>query len=183
MRKLKSALLYTALAIVANGAAAESGDMGGFNPEDLPKLVWHAEPYAPSDVPFMTEDGAEITLTEYSGKYILVNFWATWCVPCRTEMPSLSALQTEMGGDDFEVVTIATGRNPRPAIDRFFDEIGVTNLPKHIDNNMRLARSMRVMGLPVSVILDREGREIARLTGEEHWDQDAVYNMVRSLTE
>lgn len=183
MRKLKSALLYTALAIVANAAMAESPAPYEFNPADLPKLIWHAEPMAPSTVPFTAEDGSEMTIADYNGKYVVMNFWATWCVPCRVEMPSLSRLQSALGGDDFEVATIATGRNPRPAIDRFFEEIEVTNLPKHIDNNMRLARSMRIMGLPVTVILDREGNEIARLTGEEHWDTDIVYAMVRSLIE
>ena len=77
-------------------------------------------------VPFQMADGAgETSLADYRGKVLLVNFWATWCAPCRKEMPMLSELQTEFGGDHFEVITIATGRNSPQGIKKFFDEIEV----------------------------------------------------------
>ncbi len=177
MRKLKSALLYTALALVANTAVAESG----YETPYLPKLVWHQEAMPASDAPFSTPEGDQKSLTDFRGKVILVNFWATWCVPCRMEMPALAALQDAMGGDDFEVVTIATGRNPQPAIDRFFEEIDVDNLPRYSDARMQLSRSMMVMGLPVSVLIDRDGNEIARLTGDENWGSDAAKELIAKL--
>jgi hypothetical protein len=96
-------------------------------------------------------------------------------------MPQLADLQTQMGSEDFQVVTIATGRNPRPAMEAFFDEIGVDNLPLHADPRQGLARDMGVLGLPVTVILDREGLEIARLQGDAHWNSDSAMAIITAL--
>lgn len=86
----------------------------------------------------------------------------------------LADLQREMGGDDFQVVTLATGRNPLPAMEKFFDEIGVDNLPLHRDPKQEIAREMTVLGLPVTVLLNRDGYEIARLTGDADWSGDSA---------
>ena len=94
----------------------------------------------------------------------------------------LSALQEEFGGDDFEVLTIATTRNPPPAMQAFFEEIGVENLPLHRDPGSTLAREMAVLGLPVTVILNPEGEEIARLQGDADWSSDSAKAVIRALT-
>ncbi len=130
---------------------------------------------------FTTEDGGTATLADFEGKHVLLNFWATWCAPCRKEMPMLSELQTEFGGDDFEVLTLATGRNAVPAIESFFDEIGVTNLPAHRDPGQKVAREMGVLGLPITVILDPEGREVARMQGDAHWSSESAKAMIAGL--
>ncbi|MEL6571745.1 MAG: TlpA disulfide reductase family protein [Pseudomonadota bacterium] len=148
---------------------------------DMRKLQFHAEPEAVSDATFMSEDGADMTLAAFEGQITVLNFWATWCAPCRAEMPGLSNLQTELGSADFQVVTIATGRNPRPAMERFFNEIDVDNLPLHADPKQKLARGMGVLGLPITVILDRDGQEIARLQGDAHWDSDSAKAIVAAL--
>ena len=114
-------------------------------------------------------------------QYILLNFWATWCAPCRKEMPSLNALQTEFGGDDFRVVTIATGRNTPAAIRRFFDEVGVADLPRYTDPKQALARGMAVFGLPISVLLNPEGMEIARLRGDADWSSDSAKAIIAAM--
>ena len=93
----------------------------------------------------------------------------------------LDALQTEFGGDAFEVVTVATGRNSVQGIRRFFEEVGVANLPVLLDPKQELAREMGVFGLPITVILDREGREIARLRGEADWESDSAKAIVAAL--
>ena len=121
--------------------------------------------------------------SEYAGKHVVLNFWATWCAPCRHEMPHLSELQAELGGDSFEVVTVATGVNQRPAMERFLAEIGVDNLPKHTDGNSALARDMGVIGLPVTLILDPEGQEIARLIGDADWASDNAKDILTALIE
>jgi len=181
MRKLKSALLYTALAVVANMGNAE--DIADLREGDMRKLAFHSEPIASSDTPFMGEDGNEMTLADYQGQYVVLNFWATWCAPCRKEMPHLSALQAEVGSDDVQVVTIATGRNPLPAMQRFFAEIEVDNLPLHTDARQSLARSMGVLGLPVTMILDRDGNEIARLQGDADWASDSAKAILAALVD
>ena len=181
MRMMKFASLYTGLALLANAAVADTSAIEALRDGDMRKLMFHAEPQATPEVTFTAEDGSEMALSDLSGQISVVNFWATWCAPCRAEMPGLSNLQAELGGDDFQVVTFATGRNPRPAMERFFAEIGVDNLPLHADPKQKLARSMGVLGLPITVILDRDGNEIARLQGDAHWDSDSAKAIVTAL--
>jgi thiol-disulfide isomerase/thioredoxin len=174
-------VLYTALVLGANAAWADMRDLEALREGSLKKLVFHAVPVSVPQVAFVHEDGGEIALGDWRGKYVLVNFWATWCAPCRKEMPSLDALQREMGGAAFEVLTIATGRNPPAAISRFLSEIGATGLPQHRDPKGALARSMGVFGLPITVILDPDGNEIARLIGDAEWDSDSALAIIRAL--
>lgn len=178
MRKILSALLYISLATLAN---AEPVNIVDLRAGDMRKLIVHSTPMPGSEVPFLGTDGADMTLATYEGKYIVLNFWATWCAPCRAEMPHLAALQTEFAGDAFEVVTIATGRNPRQAMEAFFDEIDVDNLPLHTDARQNLARSMGVLGLPVTVILDPTGNEIARLQGDADWYSESARAIIAAL--
>ena len=95
----------------------------------------------------------------------------------------LAELQTEFGGDDFEVVTIATGRNSVPGIKKFFDEIGVDNLPLYLDPRQGLARDMAVLGLPITVIISPEGAEIARMRGDAEWNSDSAKAIIAALLE
>lgn len=134
-----------------------------------------------SDVVFKHEDGSDMMLAAFAGQYVVLNFWATWCAPCRKEMPHLSELQDEFGGDDLQVVTIATGTNQRPAMERFFEEIGVDNLPLHTDSNSALARDMGVVGLPVTLIMDPDGFEVARLIGDADWTSESAKAILRQL--
>lgn len=178
MRISGIAVLYTALAVVANAGVAEVADL---REGDMRKLNFHSEPVAAGVEPFDNGEGGEITLAAYAGKHVVLNFWATWCAPCRHEMPTLSALQAAMGGEDFAVVTIATGRNDPVGMVQFFDEIGVDNLPLYRDPQQRLAREMGVLGLPITVILDPAGMEIARLQGDADWSSESAMAIVAAL--
>ncbi|MCB1398741.1 MAG: TlpA family protein disulfide reductase [Rhodobacteraceae bacterium] len=178
---LRFLVLYTALALGANAASA--ADLAALKLGDMKKLVLTEPPVPAPDVVFLDESGAERRLSDWQGKVVLVNFWATWCAPCRAEMPALDRLQAELGGDAFEVLTIATGRNTPTAIDKFFTEAGVTLLPRHKDERQQLARSLGVVGLPVTVIFDAEGQEVARLIGEAEWDAPEAKDLIRALTE
>lgn len=186
MKKLVSALVYTALSLgaivaapvaMADLKAAEELRVG-----DMKKLIFHSAPKPTSDAPFfLADDAGEATLADYQGKYVLLNFWATWCAPCRKEMPQLSELQGEFGGDDFEVLTVATGRNSPTGIKKFFDEIGVTNLPRHQDPKQQLASQMGIFGLPITVLIDPDGNEIARLRGDADWSSDTAKAIVATV--
>jgi len=179
--KLRWLVLYLALGLSANIAAADTAQLEALRKGDMKKLVFHETPKPVSDVVFEAADGGKATLAEYQGKYILLNFWATWCAPCRKEMPMLSDLQTELGGDAFEVVTLATGRNARPAMMKFFEDIGVDNLPLHRDPKSQVAGAMGIFGLPITVIVDPEGNEIARLLGDADWSSDSAKAILRAL--
>lgn len=178
---LRSALLYTALFTGANSAAATQPDWQAARAGGLDKLVVAETPAPISDITFTDRDGAEHRLSDWQGKVVLLNFWATWCAPCREEMPALDNLQAELGGDDFEVVTIATGRNAVARIDDFFAETGVQNLPILLDPRQQLARDMAVVGLPVTVLIDREGNELARYMGDAEWDSEVSMTLIREL--
>ena len=181
MRLLRQIVLYTALALGANTATADMAALEALRDGDMRKLNFHAEPQPVSAQPFTTWEGGEGHLADYAGKYVVLNFWATWCPPCLKEMPHLSALQEALGGEGFEVVTIATGRNPPQAMQRFFNDIGVDNLPLHTDPKQAIARDMAVLGLPITVILNPEGQEIARLRGDADWSSDSAMALVSAL--
>jgi thiol-disulfide isomerase/thioredoxin len=181
MKRFRQIVLYMALALGANAAVADTAALEALREGDMKKLMFHSAPEPAPQVAFEREDGTTATLADYQGRHIVLNFWATWCAPCRKEMPMLSNLQREMGGEDFTVVTIATGRNPPPAMTAFFAEIGVDNLPLHRDPKSALARQMGILGLPITVILDPQGNEIARLQGDAHWDSDSAKAIIGAL--
>lgn len=185
MRALYSAVLYTALAFGANPAAADSAidiaALDALRTGDMVKLALDTDPAPVPDGILLDEADKEHRLSDMRGKYLLVNFWATWCAPCRKEMASLDRLQTRLGGDRFAVVTIATGPNPLPAIRKFFADEGVPALPLLRDPRQRFARDMGVIGLPISVLVDPEGREIGRLIGEAQWDGPDALALVSAL--
>lgn len=177
-----AALILQPSGIGGTGArSAEHAALHSLLEDDMQKLVFHDAPKPVTGIAFEAQGGGTGTLADYRGKIALVNFWATWCAPCRKEMPMLAELQTELGGDDFEVVTIATGRNPPQAMKDFFAEISVGNLPLHRDPKQQMAREMGVVGLPVTLILDRDGHEIARMLGDAHWSSEGAKAMLRKI--
>lgn len=183
MKQVLVALVYTALALGANAAGAtDMAALEALRAGDMKKLVFHTAPKPVSEAAFAREDGAgDGHLSDYRGKYVVLNFWATWCAPCRKEMPHLAELQAEFQGDGIEVVTLATGRNSPAGIRKFFDQIGVDNLPRHQDARQAVARDMGVFGLPVTVIIAPDGQEIARLTGDADWHSDSARAIFAAL--
>lgn len=175
MRKLL-AVLYTALALGANPVAA---DVAALRDGDMKKLALHAEPVAVPEAMLLDAEDGEHSLAEYQGKWVVLNFWATWCAPCRREMPSLDALQVAM--PEISVVPVATGRNALPGIRRFFEEAGVKTLPILRDPQSDLAHAMGIMGLPVTVILNPEGQEVARLIGDADWNSESAKAVLGAL--
>lgn len=137
-------------------------------------------PAVPGDILFADMDGPDRKLADFAGRPVVLNFWATWCAPCRAEMPSLDRLRAQMG-DEVAVVTLASGRNPPQAVAKFFAETGITQLPRYLDPRQDLARAMGVFGMPVTVLIDAEGHEVGRLTGDAEWDSPEAVALIRSL--
>ncbi|MEO0999702.1 MAG: TlpA disulfide reductase family protein [Pseudomonadota bacterium] len=174
---MRALALYLGLALLATPAVALSpelrAELEAAREGEMRKLVLHEEPRAVLETPFTDADGVETTLAAAgAGKVTVVNFWATWCAPCREEMPSLQALRRTLGGEEFEVLAIATMRNSLRGIERFYGEEEITDLPIWLDTGGPLAASAGIFGLPVTLILDREGREIARLIGGADWNSE-----------
>ncbi len=170
--RLASALVYTALctgAIFAPpGANAGTPDPALITGE-MRKLTLSAPKPLDSKIRWESPSGP-VTLGDYAGKWVVLNFWATWCAPCREEMPTLAALQDQRGGDDFAVVTLASGPNQPAAVTRFLTENGAAGLPQYRDPKSAQARATGVLAMPVTLIVDPEGREVARLIGGADWN-------------
>jgi thiol-disulfide isomerase/thioredoxin len=158
-------VLYTALLLGANAVMA---DVAALRDGDMKKLILHDTPADLPEVVLLDAQDGTHALADYRGKWVVLNFWATWCAPCRHEMPSLDRLQEAL--PEIAVVPVATGRNAVTGIERFFAEEGIRHLPILRDPTSELARGMAVMGLPVTVILNPEGQEVARLIGDAEWD-------------
>ena len=120
--------------------------------------------------PFVDEAGHKLTLADFHGKIVLLNVWATWCIPCRTEMPTLAALQAQLGSDQFQVVVLSIDAGGFPVIRRFFKEIGITHLKPYLADSLRSFAALAVIGLPTTILIDRQGREIGRLVGPAEWN-------------
>lgn len=180
-------VVYTlALGLASPGAAqvldaAARAEIEALREGEMRKLVVHAAPAPAPDLAFIAPDGAETTLAASNGKLRLVNFWATWCAPCRAEMPALQAVQAGLRDAGLEVILVATGRNDPAAIARFFDEAGIDGLETGLDPKGLLARAAGAPGLPVTLVLNREGDEIARLTGGADWNGDSARAILSSL--
>ena len=179
MRYLVAAL-YTSLLLGANAGHADIAAADAARAGDMRRLAFAPAPVALPEIGVVDATEAPHALAEYKGQWVLLNFWATWCAPCRAEMPTLQALDTAMG-DDFSVVTVATGRNSVEGIDKFFAEAGITSLPKLRDPKSELARNMGVLGLPLTVILNPEGQEVARLIGDADWNSADAKAMLTAL--
>lgn len=178
MLRKSLAVLYTALALGANPVAA---DVAALRDGDMKKLALHSTPVALAEVELLDAADAPASMADYHGKWVVLNFWATWCAPCRHEMPSLDRLQAAL--PEIAVVPVATGRNAVPGIQKFYAEAGIAHLPVLRDPKSELARSASVMALPVTLILNPEGKEIARLIGDAEWDSDSAQAILAALAE
>ena len=181
------ALLYAALSLGANQGFSQEispelrTELLDMREGNMRKLKIQTEPQDAVLTTFTNPAGETLSLAGSNGKIRVLNFWATWCFPCREEMPTLDALQKQLGGDDFEVLTIATGFNDLGGIERFLEQAEVTSLPILLDPDSSLGAEFGAIGLPLTVILNREGQELARLTGGAEWDSESALSIVNTL--
>jgi thiol-disulfide isomerase/thioredoxin len=144
-------------------------------------LVLTDPPVAPPDVVFVSADGKEHHLTEFVGHGMVINLWATWCVPCVAEMPALAALSKTLAPDDIAVLPLSSDRGGTSVVEAFYEEHGISDLPVLLDPKGAAGRAWRVRGLPTSLIIDRKGQERARLEGSADWSTPTAAETVRKL--
>jgi thiol-disulfide isomerase/thioredoxin len=159
MRLALIALLAALVSLADGPAAAETAG-----------IPLHEAPRPVPEIAFTDEMGTPMTLAAYRGKVVVLNLWATWCVPCRKEMPTLDRLQAQLGGERFAVVALSIDRAGVDVVRKFFDEIGVEHLPILTDTSGRAIRELNALGLPTTLLLDAAGRELGRRPGAAEWD-------------
>jgi len=140
------------------------------------------EPPAPlPEVQFVNAEGKPMTLKDWRGKVVLLNLWATWCAPCRGEMPALDRLESALGSDKFEVVALAVDKSGLEGARKFLDETKAQKLKLYADPTARLGNEFKVIGMPTSLLIDRQGREVGRLIGPAEWDSPDAKRLIQSL--
>lgn len=150
-----------------------------------PVLVAEA-PQSVADLGFMTVDGKPVRLSDFAGKALLLNLWATWCAPCREEMPALDRLEGQRGGDRFQVVAvnIDVGDPARPAA--FMADAGLTRLDDYRDPKMAIFNTLKTrqlaIGMPTTLLVDAAGCQVAVLHGPAAWDAPEALAMIDALT-
>src|SRR5216683_5755542 len=147
----------------------------------LKSFVLHDAPKPVATVAFDDAEGHSRTLADFKGKVVLLNLWATWCVPCRKEMPALDRLQGALGAPDFEVVALSIDRGGMDVVRKFFAEIGIHNLAMYVDSAGKAMRALNAVGLPLTLLVGRDSVEIGRLIGPAEWDSAEAIAFVRSI--
>lgn len=143
------------------GVATGTGKMAAFVRKKAPEAL--------PDIEFNDAGGKPLKLSDFKGKTVLLNLWATWCAPCREEMPALDRLQKEQGGDKFEVVALSLDRKGVEATRKFLDEVKASNLKLYIDATAKQGTVLKIVGMPTTFLIDADGREVGRLAGPAEW--------------
>jgi thiol-disulfide isomerase/thioredoxin len=167
MRSRRLACLALLALLVASPAAAFP--FAPTEPEPVPELS------------FLDGDGNQLSLADFRGKVVVLNLWATWCAPCRHEMPGLDRLQAEHGGPDLHVLALSLDRGEIGKIREFYAEVGLQHLGIYHDSKAAAGRVLRAPGLPTTLVIDREGREVGRVLGPAEWDSDEAVALLQAV--
>ena len=159
----------------ANQAAKSGPPLTGW----IEKLEPAENPAPMPETVFIDKSGRKLTLKNFRGKIVLLNFWATWCGPCVREMPSLERLHTMLQGNDFTVIALSEDRRGWDKIARFQDKIGLKVLPLFHDVSSKMMFAAKARGLPTTILVGRNGKELGRLTGSAGWDTDEAVALIR----
>ena len=135
------------------------------------------------EVRFVDGDGRALTLADFRGRVVLLNLWATWCVPCIREMPTLERLQARLGGPDFEVIVLSIDVGGIPAVKDFYRTLGLEALGIYVDRTARARLDLKISGIPTTLLVDRKGREIGRTIGPAEWDSPGAVKLIRGYLE
>jgi thiol-disulfide isomerase/thioredoxin len=152
--------------------AAAGGTIRNFSVSGPPKPVPAAS--------FRTAGDATTDLGQFRGKVLLVNLWASWCIPCRVEMPALDKLAADLDGPDFQVLAVAE-HDGRDKAEAFLNEVGAHHIVLGVDDSMKSAYAWGAEGLPATLLIDREGREVGRVIGPADWNAPEVRAVIRDL--
>lgn len=165
--RICAVVLFTALLLA--GPPARADEVRPAAPKPLPALS------------FTDEDGHPLDMAAFKGKVVVLDYWATWCAPCKSEFPLLDKLQSRLSDKGLVVVPVSVDRKGKPVVERFYDELQVGHLGKFLDPTGKSAQALGIQGLPTTLIIDREGREVVRVEGEAAWDGPEIGGILDRL--
>lgn len=175
---LKRTVAIVCLMAVASTAVASPPE--GIGPQGF--MVWES----PRDLPelaFEDGKGKPLTLGDFQDQTVLLNIWATWCGPCREEMPTLDALQAALGREDFEVVALSIDRKGIEVVQDFYKDLGIEHLRQYIDTTGMAGTKLGAVGIPTTLLIDSRGDEIGRLVGATEWDSPEMTEFLIEMIE
>ena len=139
----------------------------------------HEQPRSLDSFKFVNGEWQATSLDDFRGKVVLLNMWATWCAPCRAEMPTLDRLQATLGSQDFEVVALSIDEGGIPVVKKFYEELGLKSLRIYVDPTFKAPVTLKAVGVPTTLLINREGKEIGRYAGPAEWDSPAIAAIIR----
>ena len=133
--------------------------------DDIKNLLIFENPKKLDDLTFLDDKNNQLNLSDFKGKLVLLNFWATWCAPCKEEMPSLDSLQMSENLDNLKIFPINVGQDDLDKSLNFFEDLKIKNLKPYFDSPITLAKKFQLRGIPTSIIINKRGEEFARIVG------------------
>tara|TARA_X000000950_G_scaffold190821_1_gene230484 strand:+ start:227 stop:757 length:531 start_codon:yes stop_codon:yes gene_type:complete len=143
---------------------------------DLKNLVIYDDQKKVSEISFKNEEDKNVSLSEYKNKLLILNFWATWCEPCKEEMPSLQNLQNNSNFKNLKILPINIGQEDKDSIKKFFSEVKINTFEIFYDSNVKLAKKFSLRGIPTSVLINKEGNEFAKIIGSINFEDPKFVN-------
>jgi thiol-disulfide isomerase/thioredoxin len=164
-------------------ALAAAGTLAGaaFGRKALAARLAESGPKPLPEFSFTDADGKPHTVADFAGKGLLINLWATWCPPCVAEMPALDRAQAALAAEGVVILPLSSDRGGRALVEPFYREKGIRQLGLWLDPRGAASRALGARGLPTTVLVDREGRERARVEGDQPWDSPGMLDEIRRL--
>jgi thiol-disulfide isomerase/thioredoxin len=183
MRTALGAVAVLLLAAAAMGAYQALTHSRGEPALRIPRMTLLSAPRTLPPLDIRAAAGHPVSLDRFRGKVVLLNLWATWCAPCRKEMPALDRLQASLGGPQFAVVALATDVGGAKAVKEFYAANNVRHLAIYVESASKVLTTLRTAGLPTTLLLDAEGREVGRYLGAADWESEEFAQVLRPLLE
>ena len=150
--------------------------------EDLPgikNIVIHKIPKTYDNVFFLDKKDHKININDFKGKLVILNFWATWCEPCKAEMPSLDNLQTELGSNQLKIFAINVSKEKKEKVNKFFIDLNIKNFNPYFDPPITLAKTFSLRGIPTSILFNKDSQEFARIIGSIDFEDKEFVNWIK----
>ena len=147
---------------------------------EIKNIVIHKDLKVYDNVIFLDKNDKKINIKEFNGNLLLLNFWATWCAPCKEEMPSLDRLQVNQNLSNLKIFAINISQENKKKVDIFFEDLNIENLDPYFDAPTTLAKTFSLRGVPTSILIDKEGKEFARIIGSIDFDDKKFINWLKN---